>query len=193
LGLYDWPDDASDDLAFSGGILDDNGNPLVVETAAQPPDQSGTGANARIASQDAHPQLQDTASLSNGCSNNATMGSTGFGGRISDDSSSDSSSGHDSAYCSVSSRRCHRRKQCHSKGCSDPPWDRFGDWDKFSHRKSKRKIESGHRRKDFVKGTMWTHYLFVPSRMLIDPDAHVHLPWSAAPLTLLMVICYAIL
>jgi hypothetical protein len=31
LGLYDCPDDASDDLAFSGGMLDDDVNPLEVE------------------------------------------------------------------------------------------------------------------------------------------------------------------
>jgi hypothetical protein len=53
LGLYDCPDDASDDLVFSGSVLDDDGNPFEAETAAQPPDQLGTGANARIASQDA--------------------------------------------------------------------------------------------------------------------------------------------
>jgi hypothetical protein len=42
LGLYDCPDDESDDLAFSGGVLDDDGNPLEAEAAAEPPpDRSG--------------------------------------------------------------------------------------------------------------------------------------------------------
>jgi hypothetical protein len=105
LGLYDCSDDASDEFAFSGGTLDDGGNPLEsTENAAQPPDRSGAGANARIASQDACHQPQDTGSLSNGCNNNVTMGSTGFGGGSSDDSSSDSSSSRDIARHSVSSR-----------------------------------------------------------------------------------------
>jgi hypothetical protein len=125
LGLYDCPDDESDDLVFSGGNLDDDGNPLEAEAAAAepPPDQSGASADARIASQDARRQPQDTGSLSNGRNNNVTMGSTGFGGGSSDDSSSDSSSGRDSARRSVSSRRRRRRKQRRSKGRSDPPWD----------------------------------------------------------------------
>jgi hypothetical protein len=94
LGLYDCPDDESDDLAFSGGVSDDDGNPLEAEAAAEPPpDRSGAGADARIASQDARRQPQDTGSLSNGRNNNVAMGSTGFGGGSSDDSSSDSSSG----------------------------------------------------------------------------------------------------
>jgi hypothetical protein len=38
LGLYDCPDDASDNFEFSGSVLDDDGNPLETETAAQPPD-----------------------------------------------------------------------------------------------------------------------------------------------------------
>jgi hypothetical protein len=55
LGLYDCPDDASDDLAFCGDVLDDNGNPIEAETVAEPPpDRLGTGANACIALQDAH-------------------------------------------------------------------------------------------------------------------------------------------
>jgi hypothetical protein len=53
LGLYGCPDDASDDLAFTGGILDDDGNPLEAETAAQPPDRLSTDTDACIASQDA--------------------------------------------------------------------------------------------------------------------------------------------
>jgi hypothetical protein len=104
LGLSDCPNDASDDFEFSGGILDDDEDPLETEIAAQPPDRSGAGADARTASQDAHRQPQDTASLSNGRNNNAAMGSTGFGGRSSDDSSSDLSSGRDSARLSVLSR-----------------------------------------------------------------------------------------
>jgi hypothetical protein len=164
-------------------MLDNDGNPFEAETAAQPPDRSGTGADARIASQDAHHQLQDTASLSNGHNNNAAMGSTGFGGGSSDDSSSDSSSCRDSARRSVSLCWHHRRKQHHSKGGLDPPWDRFRDRDKFSHCKSKREIKSGCHRKGFVKGMTWTHYLFVPSRMLIDPDTRApsmvgHTPYS---------------
>jgi hypothetical protein len=123
LGLYDCLDDASDDLVFSGGILDDDGNPFKAETAAQPPEQSDTCANARIASQDAHHQLQDTGSLSNECNNNVAMGSTGFGGGSSNDSSSDSSSGRDSARHSVLPRRRHRHKQRCSKGHLDPPCD----------------------------------------------------------------------
>jgi hypothetical protein len=114
LGLYDCLDNASDDLAFSGSILDDNGNPLKAETVTQPPDRSGTCAAAHIGSQDTHCQLQDTASLSNGCNNNAIMGSTGFGGKSSNNSSSDSSSGRDSACRSVSSHRHRRHKQHHS-------------------------------------------------------------------------------
>jgi hypothetical protein len=102
--------------------LDDDGNPLETETAAQPPDRSDAGADARIASQDARRQPQDTVPLSHQCDNNAAMGSTGFGGGSSDDSSSDSSSGRDSARRSVSSRRRRRRKQRRSKGRSDPPW-----------------------------------------------------------------------
>jgi hypothetical protein len=96
------------------------------------------------------------------------MGSTGFGGGSSDDSSSDSSSRRDSARRSVSSRRRRRRKQRRSKGRSDHPWDRFSDQNKFSHRKSKHEIESGRRKKGFVKGTTWTQPLsFCPF-----PDAH---------------------
>jgi hypothetical protein len=192
LGLYECPDDASDDLVFSGGVLDDDGNPLEAETAAQPPDQSGAGADARIASQDTRRQPHDTGSLSNERNNNVAMGSTGFGGGSSNDSSSDLSSGRYSARRSVSSRQRRRRKQRCSKGRSDPPWDRFGDLDKFSHRKSKREIESGRRRKGFVKGTTWMHYLFVPSRMLIDPDTHVHLPWLAAHPTHAQMLCHPV-
>jgi hypothetical protein len=120
------------------------------------------------------------------------MGSSGFGGVSSDDSSSDLSSGRDSARHSVSSHRHRRRKQHRSKGCLDPPWDRFGDQNKFSHCKSKREIESGRRKKGFVKGTKWMHYLFVPSRMLIDPDTHVHLPWLAAHLTHGHMLCHPV-
>jgi hypothetical protein len=192
LGLYDCPDDTSDDLAFSGSILDDDGNPLEAETAAQPPDRSGAGANAHIASQDAHRQPQDTASLSTGCNNNVAMGSCGFGGGSSDDSSSNSSSGRDSAHHSVSSHWHRHHKQRCSKGHSGPPWDRFGDWDKFSHRKSKREIKSGCCRKGFVKGMMWMHYLFVPSLMLIDPDTHVHLPWLATHPTHGHMLCHPV-
>jgi hypothetical protein len=191
LGLYDCSDDASNEFVFSGGTLDDGGNPLETETAAQPPDRSGA-ADARFASQHARRQPQDTVSVSNGCNNNATMGSSGFGGGSSNDSSSDLSSGRDSARHSVSSRRHRRRKQHRSKGCSDPPWDRFSDWNKFSHRKSKREIKSGRRKKGFVKGTTWMHYLFVPSRMLIDPDTHVHLPWLATHLTHGHMLCHPV-
>jgi hypothetical protein len=159
LGLYDCLDNASDKFAFSGGTLDDGGNPLEMETAAQPPDRSGAGADACFASQHAHPQPQDTVSVSNRHINNAAMGSSGFGGGSSDDSSSDSSSGHDSARHSVSSRRCRRHEQRRSKGHLDPPWDRFSDQNKFSHRKSKREIESGRRKKDALS--------FCPV-----PDAH---------------------
>jgi hypothetical protein len=107
-------------------------------------------------------------SVSNGRNNNAAMGSSGFGGVSSDDSSSDSSSGRDSARHSVSSRRRRRRKQRRSKGRSDPPWDRFSDRNKFSHCKSKREIESGRRKKGFVKGTHDVDALsFCPV-----PDAH---------------------
>jgi hypothetical protein len=192
LGLYDCSDDASDEFAFSGGTLDDGGNPLETETAAQPPDRSGAGADARFASQHARRQPQDAVSVSNGCKNNAAMGSSGFGGGSSDDSSSDSSSSRDSARHSVSSRRRRRRKRRRSKGRSDPPWDRFSHRNKFSHRKSKREIESGRRKKGFVKGTTWMHYLFVPSRMLIDPDTHVHLPWLAAHLTHGRMLCHPV-
>ncbi len=104
LGLYDCSDDASDEFVFSGGTLDDGGNPLEMKTATQPPDRSGACSDAHIASQDTRRQLQDTGSLSNGRNNNATMGSSGFDGGSSDDSSSDSSSGRDSARHSVSSR-----------------------------------------------------------------------------------------
>jgi hypothetical protein len=88
-------------------------------------------------------------------------------------------------------RRCRRKQRC-SKGHSDPPWDRFGDRDKFSHRKAKREIESGRHRKGFVKGMTWTHYLFVPSQMLIDPDTHVHLPWLAAHPTHGCMLCHPV-
>jgi hypothetical protein len=159
LGLYDCSDDASDKFAFRGGTLDDGGNPLETETAAQPPDRLGAGADARFASQHARRQPQDAVSVSNGCKNNAAMGSSGFGGRSSDDSSSDSSSSRDSARHSVSSRRHRRHKQRRSKGHLGPPWDRFSHRNKFSHRKSKREIESGRHKKGFVKGTTWTHYL----------------------------------
>jgi hypothetical protein len=94
LGLYDCSDNASDEFAFSGGTLDDGGNPLETETAAQLPDRSGVGACC---------QPQNAVSVSNGCKNNAAMGSSGFGGGSSDDSSSDSSSSCDSACHSVSS------------------------------------------------------------------------------------------
>jgi hypothetical protein len=123
LGLYDCLDDASDEFAFSGGTLDNGGNPLETETAAQLPDRLGAGADAHFASQHARGQPQDTVSVSNGCNNNAAMGSSGFGGGSSNNSSSDSSSGRESARHSVSSRRHRRRKQRHSKGCLDPPWD----------------------------------------------------------------------
>jgi hypothetical protein len=53
-------------------------------------------------------------------------------------------------------------------------------------------IESGRRRKGFVKGTTWTHYLFVPSWMLIDPDTHVHLPWLAAHPTHGHMLCHPV-
>jgi hypothetical protein len=192
LGLYDCSDDASDEFVFSGGTLDDGGNPLEMKTAAQPPDRSGACSDAHIASQDTRRQLQDTGSLSNGRNNNATMGSSGFDGGSSDDSSSDSSSGRDSARHSVSSRRRRRRKQRHSKGHSDPPWDRFSDQNKFSHRKSKRQIESGCRKKDFVKGMTLMHYLLVLSRMLIDPDTHMHLPWLATHPTHGRMLCHPV-
>jgi hypothetical protein len=92
LGLYDCLDNASDKFELNGGTLDDDGNILETETASHPPDRSGAGADARFASQDAHCQPQDPVPVSDGRNNNATMGSSGFGGRSSDDSSSDSSS-----------------------------------------------------------------------------------------------------
>jgi hypothetical protein len=151
LGLYDCFDNASDEFEFSGGTLDNDGNLLETETAAQPSDRSGAGADARFASQDARRRPQDPVPVSDGCNNNAAVGSSGFGGGSSDDSSSDSSSGRDSAQRSVSSRWRRRCKQCRSKGHSDPPWDHFGDWDKFSHSESKRQIESARHRKGFVR------------------------------------------
>jgi hypothetical protein len=135
---------------------------------SQPPDRSGAGADARFASQDARRRPQDPRPVSDRCNNNATMGSSGFGGGSSDDSNSDSSSGRESARHNVSSRRRRPRKQRRSKGRSDPPWDHFGDRDKFSHRKSKRQIESVCHRKGFVKGTTRSDALsFCPI-----PDAH---------------------
>jgi hypothetical protein len=192
LGLYDCLDDASDEFEFGGGTLDNDGNPLETETAAQPLDRSGDGADTRFSSQDARRQPQDPVPASNRHNNSTAMGSSGFGGRSSDDSSPDSSSGRDSARRSVSSRGRRSCKQRHSKGRSDPPWDHFGDQDKFSHHKSKHQIKSAHHRRGFIKGTTWTHYLFVPSRMLIDPDTHVHLPWSAAHPTHGRMLCHPV-
>jgi hypothetical protein len=53
-------------------------------------------------------------------------------------------------------------------------------------------IKSACHRRGFVKGTTWTIYLFVPSRMLIDPDTHMQLPWSAAHPTHGCMLCYPV-
>jgi hypothetical protein len=101
LGLYNCLDGAYGHFEFGGGALDVDGNPLEIETAAQPPDRSSDAADAHIASQDARCQPQDTVPFSNRCHTNAAMGSAGFGGRSSDDSSSKLSSGRKSAWHSV--------------------------------------------------------------------------------------------
>jgi hypothetical protein len=191
LGLYDCLDNASDEFEFGGGTLDDDGNPLETETAAQPLDRSGDGADTRFSSQDTRRQPQDPVPASNRHNNSTAMGSSGFGGGSSDDSSPDSSSGRDSARRSVSSRGRRSCKQRRSKGHSDPPWDHFGDQDKFSHRKSKRQIKSVHHRRGFIKGTTWTHYLLSHLGCSLTL---IHMCTFRGQLhTLLMVVCYAIL